>query len=726
LDTKLKKFSNSNKKFVISSIVISLVTIISVIIFSNYNKIYDLSKKNNSPNDSYEYIQETLYKSNLVLYKMLMEKESGETISYGNLYDSALENRYVEGYLVSEGSLRRAENKLKNSIKNIDYLIINKSTKATLTNTDKKLEDFINNKENNELKNYYRYYLVIDFSPSGKSNIVKTNSYSYNQDYYYNNNDKLINEVFDIDSSIEISNPKDITIVYGIPQKLLYEDDIVAYQEEHLEYSEVANVLIFYILIAFGIIGLLALIISYKKSKEDMIIGKLLNIPFEILATLLGFAAVSIALTPEMLYITLNDRSIVEGFATFGVSENIVKYAINIFNISYWIILFLAFFTGVTLIKYIFGKGIRKYIKENTITGRVAVFLIRKSKEILDDLAKIDFKEEGNKYILKLVGINFIIVSICCVLWFAGMFGAVIYSIALFFILRKYMFEIKEKYNVLLKATNEIAEGNLDVEIKEDLKVFEPFKEELEKIQRGFKKAVDEEVKSQKMKTDLVTNVSHDLKTPLTSIITYIDLLKNEETSEENKKQYIEIIDKKAQRLKNLIEDLFEMSKVSSNNISLNIMDVDIVQLIKQAEIELQDRIDEAGLIVKWNIDDDKIIAPLDSQKTFRIFDNLFNNIIKYSMRNSRVYVDIKNKDEEVEITLKNISANEIDFTEEEIVERFQRGDKSRNTEGSGLGLAIAKSFAEAQGGSLQIDLDGDLFKVIVRFKLVHSTQLIK
>ncbi|WP_418223481.1 sensor histidine kinase [Clostridium isatidis] len=712
----MKKYSNSYKKLGISSIIILLITILSVIIFNNYNKIYNLSKANNTSNNNYEYIQDTLYRSNFVLYKMLKENEEGKPISYGSLYDEILESKYENGNLIKEGSLRRAENKLKN-IKNLDYFIINKSSKVSITNTDKKLEDFINNVDNKELKDYYRYYLVVDFSSEGKSSVLNTNNYSYNQDYYYDNNDKLINEVFRIDSNIKIDNPKDVTIVYGIPKVLVYEHDIIAYEDNKFEYDKIAGILIFYMFIAFAVIALIALFIPYKKSLEDLIIGKVINIPFEILIILLSFEAASIALAPEILYRTLNNSQIIEGFAGLGVSENIVKSAISIFNIFYWLILFLAVFVGVTLIKYIFGKGFIKYIKENTLIGRITRFLIKKSREGLDNFASIDFKEEGNKYILKLVGINFIIVTICCLLWVAGIFAAIVYSIVLFFILRKYLFELKDKYSILLNATNKIAEGNLDIEITEDLKIFEAFKEELLKIQRGFKKAVDEEVKSQKMKTDLITNVSHDLKTPLTSIITYIDLLKDENSSEENKKQYIDIINKKAQRLKILIEDLFEMSKVSSNNISLNIMDIDIIQLIKQAEIELQDRINEVGLTVKWNISDDKIVVPLDSQKTFRVFDNLFNNIIKYSMRNSRVYVDINNKDEEVEIILKNISAVEMDFTEEEIVERFQRGDKSRSTEGSGLGLAIAKSFVEAQGGRFKIDLDGDLFKVIIRFK---------
>lgn len=275
---------------------------------------------------------------------------------------------------------------------------------------------------------------------------------------------------------------------------------------------------------------------------------------------------------------------------------------------------------------------------------------------------------------------------------------------------------MSEKYKKLLKVTNEIAKGNLDVKIEDDLGVFEPFKEEVSKIQNGFKNAVDEEVKSQKMKTELISNVSHDLKTPLTSIITYIDLLKDQNINEETRKLYIDTLDRKSQRLKDLIEDLFEVSKATSGNISLNIMNVDIVSLMKQVQIELSDKIEESTLTFKNNYPDHKVMLLLDSQRTFRVFENLIVNALKYSMDNSRVYISIIEDESEVKITLKNMSYAEIDFNIDEIAERFVRGDKSRNTEGSGLGLAIAKSFVELQGGKFNIDIDGDLFKVTISF----------
>ena len=218
------------------------------------------------------------------------------------------------------------------------------------------------------------------------------------------------------------------------------------------------------------------------------------------------------------------------------------------------------------------------------------------------------------------------------------------------------------------------------------------------------------------MKTDLITNVSHDLKTPLTAIITYVDLLKKEDLTEEERSKYIGILDQKANRLKILIEDLFEVSKATSKAITLNIVDIDIVSLMRQVKLELQDKIDATDLIFRWQLPEEKIVLPLDSQRTYRVFENLIVNITKYAMPHSRAYITMENTENHVKITMKNISATELDFNPSEITERFVRGDASRNTEGSGLGLAIAKSFTELQGGRLEISTDADLFTVEITF----------
>lgn len=219
------------------------------------------------------------------------------------------------------------------------------------------------------------------------------------------------------------------------------------------------------------------------------------------------------------------------------------------------------------------------------------------------------------------------------------------------------------------------------------------------------------------MKTELITNVSHDLKTPLTAIITYVNLLKDEK-DEKKQKDYIDILERKSMRLKVLIEDLFEISKASSQNVNLNLMNVDIVNLFKQVKFELEDKFEEKGLEFRTTFPEEKVILRLDSQKTYRIFENLLNNIVKYALPGTRVYVEIEKTEKDVFIRLKNISATELTFNPEEITERFVRGDESRNTEGSGLGLAIVKSFVGLQGGSFHIETEADLFKAEIRWAL--------
>ena len=218
------------------------------------------------------------------------------------------------------------------------------------------------------------------------------------------------------------------------------------------------------------------------------------------------------------------------------------------------------------------------------------------------------------------------------------------------------------------------------------------------------------------MKTELITNVSHDLKTPLTAIITYVDLLKKEDITEEERKEYVDTLDRKSQRLKVLIEDLFEVSKASSNNITMYYSDVDLVNLLKQVCLENEDKINESTLDIRWSLPEKKCVAHLDPNRTYRIMDNLLQNALKYSMPHSRVYVDMTETETEYVIRFKNMSAVEMNFDASEITERFVRGDLSRNTEGSGLGLAIAQSFTELQNGKFIVDIDGDLFKVTIIF----------
>lgn len=236
-------------------------------------------------------------------------------------------------------------------------------------------------------------------------------------------------------------------------------------------------------------------------------------------------------------------------------------------------------------------------------------------------------------------------------------------------------------------------------------------------IENGLNKAIDKAVKSERMRSELVTNVSHDLKTPLTSIINYVDLLDNDNISNEKRKLYLGILKERSQRLKILIEDLFEASKAASGTLEMHMEYLDPVALIRQTLGEFDDKIKTSNLNFIKRIPESKLSMYADGKKTFRIFQNLISNIIKYSLQGTRVYIDVVEMTDYVSITFKNISKYPLTFTEDEILERFKRGDSSRTTEGSGLGLSIAKSLTELQGGLFKLNFDGDLFKVTVLFK---------
>ncbi|MCM1569534.1 MAG: HAMP domain-containing histidine kinase [Roseburia sp.] len=400
----------------------------------------------------------------------------------------------------------------------------------------------------------------------------------------------------------------------------------------------------------------------------------------------------------------------------FGVGfTTIIVYGMNILILM--IFFFAIWYLGVQS-RALVVLGFRKYIRQRCLVYRFFPFMKGLIKKEFDELSHIDLTKNANRAILKTIVINALILFVISSLWFGGLAVTVIYSVILYFILRKYISNLQKKYGILLKATNELAEGKLDIVITEDLGVFEPFRPEVYKVQEGIKKAVEEQTRSQRMKAELITNVSHDLKTPLTAIITYIDLLKDESITEEKRREYLAILERKSLRLKVLIEDLFEVSKANSQNISLNLANVDIMNLIKQVAFEMEDKLSEANLELRLKLTEEKVILSLDSQKTYRIYENLFSNIAKYALPGTRVYVDGVRLDDTVVITLKNITAEEIQVKPEELTDRFVRGDHSRHTEGSGLGLAIAKSFIELQGGALSLELDGDLFKVTTRFML--------
>lgn len=238
----------------------------------------------------------------------------------------------------------------------------------------------------------------------------------------------------------------------------------------------------------------------------------------------------------------------------------------------------------------------------------------------------------------------------------------------------------------------------------------------------GLRHALQEQMKSERMKADLITNVSHDLKTPLTSIINYVDLLKREELHNEKANEYLEVLDQKSQRLKQLTEDLVEASRASSGNVVLDIRRIDVKELLMQTRGEFVERFEARGLQLVENFPQNPQYVDADGRRLWRIIENLFRNVEKYAMPHTRVYLYLINDGDRVAFSLKNISENPLNISPEELTERFTRGDESRSTEGSGLGLSIAKDLTEIQQGIFEIYLDGDLFKVTVSFPIASET----
>lgn len=281
-----------------------------------------------------------------------------------------------------------------------------------------------------------------------------------------------------------------------------------------------------------------------------------------------------------------------------------------------------------------------------------------------------------------------------------------------------YIFNKLSYFNRILQYSEDIIEGraNSDIIVKNKAPLSR-LASNMNRMRQGMDYSHKAQLKSERLKTELITNVSHDLRTPLTSIMTYSELLKKEDISEEERKKYIDIVEQKSKRLKVLIDDLFEVSKMASGNIELVIERVDIVQLMNQALGEYDEKIKESSLAFKVSSSSPHIYAMVDGRKMWRVFDNIISNILKYSLENTRVYISTKETDNNIIISFKNISKYELEENIVELLERFKRGDKSRNTEGSGLGLAIAQSIVDNHGGKLDIELDGDLFKTIVTLK---------
>ena len=364
------------------------------------------------------------------------------------------------------------------------------------------------------------------------------------------------------------------------------------------------------------------------------------------------------------------------------------------------------FFMGyVSLIKRIKGRNLWK----NSLLRVIVRFIYK----IYDN------RKKTTKTVLLLCG--FFLVQGIAVLFRNGvtMLLVLLADVGVFYVVLNGLL-LKEK---LKKGIEEIALGNMEYQIPlqglrgENLKLAEM----INGIANGFHMAVEEAMKNERLKTDLITNVSHDIKTPLTSIINYVAILKQSDIADPKIQGYLDILEAKAQRLKTLTEDVVEASKVSSGNISLEYMDVDLVEMIQQTEGEMAEKFEARNLKMIVNLPAEPAVVHVDGRRMWRVLENIFGNAAKYAMPGTRVYADLKLEEDTVDLSLKNVSEHQLNISADELTERFIRGDLSRSSEGSGLGLSIAQSLTKMQGGTFNQYLDGDLFRVNIRFPRVKK-----
>ena len=350
---------------------------------------------------------------------------------------------------------------------------------------------------------------------------------------------------------------------------------------------------------------------------------------------------------------------------------------------------------------------------------RTVLKWIGKCSGKLADFARAFSRNTAEKIKVLLVGGAFLFLQfliIGCVFSGAGVFLLALMAVdvaVMIFAIRK-----ADGLDLIMDGLKKISDGELQYKIKTDTLTGKQkvMAEYINNIGGGLDAAVENSLKKERMQTELITNVSHDLKTPLTSIINYVDLMKRENPTDPKIQEYLRILDEKSQRLKVLTEDVVEASKASTGNIKLEMNDIDFVEMVQQVIGEFEEKFQEKNLTMMVHFTDEPSIIYADGQRMWRVLENVFGNVVKYAMEGTRVYAEISNRNKKVTFSLKNISAQPLNISADELTERFIRGDVARNTEGSGLGLSIAKSLTELQGGEFKLYLDGDLFKVMITF----------
>ncbi|WP_238882166.1 sensor histidine kinase KdpD [Clostridium sp. YIM B02551] len=641
--------------------------------------------KENEKNDS----------SNTVNNGVTNEVITGGVTTYG-VPELGNFNTYAEGLALFNNLHKATEEDVKKEIlsekkseyqsiektldifKNFQYVIYNGENNEILkTNLE---NEFSNSEAIKNLEKEARFYALFDGGKAG--NILENVTGTINGNYFNN---------YDSRSFDAVKNEK-VKLLIMLPQKLYYQDNIKQAENQFL-YGQ-NNFMKFAISEGVAVVLLLLSLIYVIKHRRNLIDN------FVVRAYEKLWLEMKLVLNIFIAYVVNFFTSILFNF--YGTEEIIVLS-------SYFIIC-----TYILLRKRVKLVGIKGVIKESSVLYRL-------------------FNQVKKVFLVKSIGIKVSIFVLLTLLFIFALFLIpisrsltlsiiiiLVYIIPYLALVGYYGMKFTVGFSKIVKGSEMICSGDLNYQIDEkQIGTLGTLAKNINSIKSGLEKSIKNETKSERMKTELITNVSHDLKTPLTSIINYVDLIKKGNLSSEDIQDYIKIIDRKSQRLKTLIEDLFEASRAASGEIDLNMERLDIVALLKQSLAEFEEKIKEGSLDFRVNTPSEKIYVMVDGKRTWRVFENQIINILKYSLDNTRVYINVERHENEVVIIMKNISAYEIDFNNDEITERFKRGDKSRNTEGSGLGLAISKGLTELQRGEFNVEVDGDLFKTIMKFPIV-------
>ncbi len=738
LDTKLKN-SKKTRLFIIicALLVLTMVNVFYFPMVGNQAAIRYSEERIENKEINTDLL-ESLYQGVLIMYYEQTLRSSEETIEPLELFveQEMLSDEQKAAMEDSFGDIYQHWERSFNAYRyGIDYYATN--GKVSETNTAQELTYFLPDRTgvtSTMLDAYAKTYQdlwVMDFNEAGQMTVrvIKTSDISEDMlvkslkqvEHHWGIAGQIDNYAEFENVDTVVNNVRDFTVVYGISEEYAGPGvmlDDVYYSSDMYRYIETYAMPVFWVSVL--VIAVLAIIMTNPKiwkdiTPEHIVPGEKKWYIFEPVA--LGICIFNAWYTwyCNAIYQLANRELKGFGYAISDVDwVSLLRYG-DIILVTF--ITFAVIFVIFAALCPVFYLGVKEYIRQYSFFYQIFPTMKKWWQKFKDEINQFNLEDDGAQLILKLLIGNFIIVVIMCCMWLVGAILAVLYNVILFFVLENKYDKVVKDYQALRRGTKRIAEGDLNTIITEDIGVFEPLKADLTQIRDGFKKAVEDEVKSQRMKTELITNVSHDLNTPLTAITTYVELLKKDDITDEERKEYVDTLDRKTQRLKVLIEDLFEVSKASSKDVVLNLMNVDLVKLMKQVVIEHKEKYDEAGLQLHWRVPEEKVELLLDSQKTYRIFENLFSNIQKYAMPHSRVYIDVAEENGQVSVVVKNMSAEPLNVAAEELTERFVRGDASRNTEGSGLGLAIAKNFTEAQKGSFEVCVDGDLFKTTLVWK---------